>query len=446
MSDQQNSSESLKNQNQNGKVDKDTAIPSSSELETKLENLEAKVEDLQIENGVGDLSKLQNSATAKIDYLAKTDISYSWRILIAIAVMGLGVISEQAWIGWSGIVLTFLFSLPAILPLLQTWLAELLPPKRLRITVGFVGFFLATALILEYIGVYNRIYYWLTQFKYDEFGSWADWIGAFGQIAIAIIAVYIAWRQYVISKDLTIQQNRITQQQTIDNYFQGITELALNEEGLLEDWPQERAIAEGRTAAILSGIDASGKAKVLRFLSQSRLLTPLQRDRHLGRPILDGSGGYLEDRPYGVRVIDLGVMLAGTNLSHQDLRWTDLSEANMVRANLSNCDLVKANLSRTVLYEANLTNADLKSARLFYGSLENASPRSRIHPPDYQTGAYTGAVVEKANFTRVQRINEEQRCYLCSWGGKKVRATIPGGCEGIPDRLNQIREEKEKQK
>ncbi len=439
MPERESLSQDRNGQDPNGQQIEDRDSSNQTEIDSQSE-----IENLQIENGVGELSKFQQPNAPKIDYLTKTDITYSWRIFFSILVMGFGLISNQSWIGWIGIGLTITFALPAILPLLRTWLDELLPPRRLRISLGFVGFVLAIALILDYIGLYTTIYDWLTQFKYDEFGSWADWIGAFGQIAIAIVAVYIAWRQYVISKDLTIQQNRITQQQTIDNYFQGITELALNEEGLLEDWPQERAIAEGRTAAILSGVDASGKAKVLRFLSQSRLLTPLQRDRHLGRPILDGSGGYAEDRQYGVRVIDLGVMLAGTNLSYQDLRWTDLSEANMVRANLSNCDLVKANLSRTVLYEANLNSADLKSARLFYGSAETASPRSRIHLPDYETGAYTGAVVEKANFTRVQRLSEEQRCYLCAWGGKKVRATIPGGCEGIPDKLNQMRQEQEK--
>jgi len=87
-----------------------------------------------------------------------------------------------------------------------------------------------------------------------------------------VIAVYVAWRQYIISKDLTIQQNLltvqqnlITQQQTIDTYFQGISDLVLDEEGLLEDWPQERAIAEGRTAAILSSVDGGGKAKIIGF-------------------------------------------------------------------------------------------------------------------------------------------------------------------------------------
>jgi uncharacterized protein YjbI with pentapeptide repeats len=252
---------------------------------------------------------------------------------------------------------------------------------------------------------------------------------------IAILAVYIAWAQYVISKDLTLQQNLITQQQTIDTYFQGISDLVLDGEGMLEDWPQERSIAEGRTAAILSSVDGAGKAKILRFLSQSKLLVPLMRDSRLGRPMLDGSGGYAEDRPCGVRVINLGVMLAGANLSGQDLRWTELSEANMVRADLSGCDLIKANLSRTVLYDANLKGADLKGTRLFYGSLETASPRSRSLPPDYETGAYTGVVIENANLTKVQNLSEEQRYYCCAWGGELTRGTIPGGCYGIPNQL-----------
>ena len=155
----------------------------------------------------------------------------------------------------------------------------------------------------------------------------------------------------------------------------------------------------------------------------------------MGRPILDGTGGYAEDRAYGLRVIDLGVMLAGCNLAGQDLRWTDLSEANMVRANLRECDLVKANLSRTVLYEAKLMGADLKSTRLFYGSVETASPRSRTTPPNYETGECTGVVIERSNLTGVKRINDEQRFYLCAWGGEKTRATIPGGCEDIPNKL-----------
>ncbi|NJL20362.1 MAG: pentapeptide repeat-containing protein, partial [Leptolyngbyaceae cyanobacterium SM1_3_5] len=146
-------------------------------------------------------------------------------------------------------------------------------------------------------------------------------------------------------------------------------------------------------------------------------------------------GGYAEDRQYGVRVIDLGVMLAVANLVGTDLRWTDLSDANLIRANLSRCDLVKTNLARTILYEGDLSGSDLMGTRLFYGSVETASPRSRTDLPDYKTGAFTGAVIENADFSNVIRLSDEQRQYCCAWGGAATRSTIPGGCEGIPNRL-----------
>ena len=335
----------------------------------------------------------------------------------------------------SGAVVALLVSLAVILPPLQRWLSAAISPQEQVQFVAFLGLLAGLFGLATLTGVNRRFDEALNRLNSEAIGSLAEWTGALGQILIAILAVYIAWRQYVISKDLTIQQNIITQQQTIDAYFQGVSDLALDNEGLLEDWPQERAFSEGRTAAILSSVDALGKAKVLRFLSQSRLLTPLRRDRHLGRPMLDGNGGYQEDRAEGVRVIDLNVMLAGADIAGTDLRWTELSEANMVRANLSGCDLVKANLARTILYEANLSGADLKGVRLFYGPLETASPRSRIKRPDYRIGIHTGAVVENADFTGVLRLDEEQRKYCCYWCGEKSRKTIPGGCEGLPNKL-----------
>lgn len=354
--------------------------------------------------------------------------------LLAVAIMVVGLVLDNFWMGLAGALVALLVSLRIVWPGWQAAITELVSAQERATFVGTVGLIAALVGLSQISGFNRGVSRWASQLDWDAVGALGEVFGALGQIFIAVLAVYIAWRQYVISKDLTIQQNIITQQQTIDTYFQGVSDLVLDEQGLLEDWPQERAIAEGRTAAILSSIDAGGKAKVIRFLSRARLLTPLKRDRRLGRAILDGTGGYEEDRVHGVRVIDLGVMLAGANLAGTDLRWTDLSEANLVRANLNGCDLVKANLARAILYEAQLRNADLEGTRLFYGALEAASPRSRVEPPDYRTGTHTGAVVENADFTGVQ-LSEEQRCYCCAWGGSKTRSTIMGGCEGIPNKL-----------
>ncbi len=356
-------------------------------------------------------------------------------ILGSITLMILGLAIDNAWIGFMGALLTLAISLRIILPNWGKIWVQLVPEAWRAIVVSCLGLIAGIVGLLMLSGANQVPDSRNIHINWEAIGAVGEVVGALGQILIAIIAVYVAWRQYVISKELTIQQNRITQQQTIDAYFQGVSDLALNDEGLLEDWPQERAIAEGRTAAILGSVDSEGKAKIIRFLSQSKLLTPLQRDRHLGRPILDGDGGYAEDRAYGVRVISLGVMLAGADLAGTDLRWTELSEANLVRANLKNCDLVKANLSRTILYEANLAGADLMGARLFYGKAETASPRNRTDQPNYKTGEFTGAVVENADMTNVQRLSDAQRYYCCAWGGSKTRATIPGGCEGIPNKL-----------
>lgn len=369
----------------------------------------------------------------------------AWLItLTAIACIIVGLAINSIWIGMSGVIVAGVVSLRVFWLVLEPLLDEMVSPMWRSLLIAILGLISALIGLLKFAGVNQLLGDWFNRLKWEAVGTLAEWTGAVGQIFIAILAVFVAWRQYVISRDLTIQQNAltekqnlITQQQTIDTYFQGISDLVLDDEGLLEDWPQERLLAEGRTAAILSSVDAGGKAKILRFLSNAKLLTPLERDRRLGRAIFDGTGGYAEDRLCGVRVIDLGVMLAKADLSCTDLRRTDLSEANFVGINLRNCDLVKANLSRTILYQANLAGSDLKAARLFYGSLETASPRARAQPPspDYRTGAYTGAVVEDADFTGVQGLAEEQRQYCCAWGGEKTRATIPGGCEGIPNKL-----------
>lgn len=356
-------------------------------------------------------------------------------ILLSLVVMIVGLAIGNNWVAFAGAGVALLLSLRILGAATARVLNEFMSPQEKLILVSIIGATSAGIGLLYLSGWGNRFLLWYQGLNWDALGATGEVFGALGQILIAVLAVYIAWRQYVISKDLTIQQNMITQQQTIDSYFQGISELVLDEEGLLEDWPQERAIAEGRTAAILSSVDAGGKAKVLRFLSRSRLLSPLRRDLRLGRAILDGEGGYAEDRNYGVRVIDLGVMLAGATLSGTDLRWTDLSDINLIRADLRNCDLVKTNLARTILCNAVLAGSDMMGVRLFYGPVTTASPRTRADIPDYATGAHTGAVVEGADFTGVQRLSEEQRYYCCAWGGSATRATIPGGCEGIPNRL-----------
>jgi uncharacterized protein YjbI with pentapeptide repeats len=353
---------------------------------------------------------------------------------MALMILGLGI--DNIGLGYASAFATLAVSLRLVWSDWGKAWKTLIPPSWRNLIIACIGILgsLIGLVIFSNANTANEVSN--ITINWDAIGALGDLGGALGQILIAIIAVYVAWRQYIISRDLTIQQNRITQQQTIDAYFQGVSDLALGEQGLLEDWPQERVIAEGRTSAIIKSVDAEGKAKILRFLSQARLITPLQRDRHLGRPMLDGNGNYAEDRAHGVRVVDLGAMLAGADLAETDLRRTDLTDTNLVKANLTGCNLIRANLARSILYEADLSRANLRSVKLFYGSVETASPRSRKLIPNFETGEYTGAVVENADFTGVDNLSEENRYYCCAWCGSKSRKTIPGGCEGIPNKLD----------
>ncbi|TVQ06813.1 MAG: pentapeptide repeat-containing protein [Leptolyngbya sp. DLM2.Bin27] len=354
--------------------------------------------------------------------------------IVAIAIIGLGLVIGSFWLILAGSLVATLVSLRLMWPFFQEVLGEL-SPRQQSLLIAIPGSLAGLIGLMNITGINRAILTWGLGLRWDILGALGDFMGAIGQIFIAFLALFVAWRQYVISRDLTKQQNLITQQQTIDAFFQGISELVLDDEGLLEDWPQERIIAEARTAAILSSVDAGGKAKVIRFLSRSKLLTPLRRDSRLGRPILDGRGGYEADLIEGTRVIDVGAMLAAADLSGTDLRWADLSEANLIRADLRRADLVRTNFARAILYQANLAGADLMEARLFYGDVATATPRTRTGTPDYTTGANTGAVVEGANFSGVYRLSDAQCRYICAWGGTATRATVPGGCGEVPNLL-----------
>jgi uncharacterized protein YjbI with pentapeptide repeats len=368
----------------------------------------------------------------------------TWLHLLAIAIIALGIWLRYPGLTAIGCAIAFGLAAPIIYRDFRRKSPQTLA-KLLTWLITAIALAIALVVILKLCGFFEYLSTLSIRTDWNAFGALGLWGGAFGQSAIAALAAYVSWRQYIISRDLTIEQNRlnrqqniITQQQTIDNYFQGIADLVLDEDGFLEDWPQERAFAVGRTAALLGSVNAEGKARVLRFLTRSRLLIPLLRDLRLNRAILNGDGGYDEDRVTGTRVIDLGVMLAATDLARTDLRWTELSDANLSRTDFTSCDLLKANLARSILTRANFTGANLKGVRFFYGNVAAASPRSRTESPNYTTGEFTGAIVEDVDFTNVRDMSEAQRQYCCAWCGENSRQTIPGGCRDIPNRLATI--------
>lgn len=335
----------------------------------------------------------------------------------------------------SGLALLALSLLVLLPPLLRNLPKQLEDPTVLRL-IAVVALLLgcfATMLQLGWLDPYLSLWH---QRDWEAIGAIGEGVvGAFGQILVALVALLIAWQQVRVDQRLTGQQNVITQAQTIDSLIQGISELIVDEEGLLEDWPLERMLAEGRLAAVLSSIDAQGKARVLRFLSHALLLSPLRRDARLGRAILDGQGSYEVDWQDGVAVVQLHSMLRGSDLSRCDLRGVDLHGADLRGVDFSGSDLSEANLAGADLSGATLDRCCLDGTRLFFGRPQTATPSHPGRPRDLLTGAGSGAVVVEASFRGVRRLDPQQHYYLASWSGTRSRGTLPGGSRGIANQL-----------
>jgi uncharacterized protein YjbI with pentapeptide repeats len=362
--------------------------------------------------------------------------SASLRLLLGVLLTLLGLLGGWPWLVLPAALLTLVMALQQLLPPLWRLLVQRLDDGPTAVVVAMGALILTLTAIPLALGWFDPVLKLYSSGNWDAIAAIGEGVvGAFGQILVALVALAIAWRQVMVDQRLTSQQNRITQAQTIDSFIQGISQLVSDEEGLLEDWPLERMLAEGRLAAVLSSIDADGKARILRFLSHARLLTPLRRDGRLGRAILDGKGSYQEDRFHGVPVIQLNRMLQGVDLAGADLRGVDFNRADLRGTILSGADLSEANLAGCDLGGANLEGARLEGALFFLGRAQTATPRAEGVPIDQQTGAGSGAIVENINLSGARQLDPQAHFYLASWSGKRSRRTLPGGCRSVPSRL-----------
>jgi uncharacterized protein YjbI with pentapeptide repeats len=358
------------------------------------------------------------------------------QLLIAALITLLALVLGFSWLALAAALVSLVLSLVHLAPPLWSQLRARLDDEATVQTMALLTLLLALVTLSVLLGWWDPLVRIYRSGDWEAIGAIGEGvIGAFGQILVAFVALVIAWRQFQVDQRLTTQQNRITQGQTIDSFIQGISELISDEDGLLEDWPLERMLAEGRLAAVLGSIESQGKARILRFLSHARLLTPLRRDHRLGRAILDGEGNYEEDRLTGVPVINLHQVLRGVDLSGTDLRGIDFNGADLRGTNLSSCDLSEANLAGTNLCGANLDGARVEGTRFFFGQPASATPADGQRAVNLETGEGSGAQVINANFSDLRQLDDEARLYLASWSGPRSRKTLPGGVKGIPNRL-----------
>jgi len=153
-------------------------------------------------------------------------------------------------------------------------------------------------------------------------------------------------------------------QDTLQNYFDKMSELLLKEQ-LGENNTQQEGeeasnskavvIARARTLAVLRSLDPTRVASTFHFLVEAGL-----------RETVTIAGGNL-------RKVDWhGTSLLHSNLREARLTGADLSGANLNEADLRGAYLFEANLSGAYLFEANLGGADLSKANLSKANLSRA--------------------------------------------------------------------------
>jgi uncharacterized protein YjbI with pentapeptide repeats len=313
-----------------------------------------------------------------------------------------------------------------------------------------------------------------------------EFIGAIGSLVIACIVAYIAARQWLDGKRIererreladeierrheaaSEEQERIIRAQSLDAYFDGISNLLLRDDGF---GATARNLTKGRTDAILKVLKSDEKRNLVAFLYGSGLFT---LDGDSGGPVISLSGSDLSRaeltgatlRKASLSMVNLrGAQISEADLEEADLRGADLREADLrgsdlSRANLHGAVAAAAILSKVDLSEADLSGADLRggdfrSADLSRSNLSGTNLRgANLSGADLRGANLSGAnlreviltganllevrltnltSVDGADFTEAANLAAETRSYLCSIAsgahpdtGRDTRATL--GC------------------
>jgi hypothetical protein len=125
---------------------------------------------------------------------------------VAIAVTLVGLVLNLGWLGIVGSLVALLLSVQVVWEDLYAAFREVLSPRQQVLAIALLGLSIGLVGLVRFSPLGAWISTWAAQLDWDAVGALGEVFGAIGQILIAVIAVYVAWRQYVISKDLTIQQ------------------------------------------------------------------------------------------------------------------------------------------------------------------------------------------------------------------------------------------------
>ena len=103
-----------------------------------------------------------------------------------------GTIINNFFLGIIGIIATLLLSLIILLPWLKNVAAEWPSTYECMLIFGLIWVVISTIRLLKSTDIGELLIIWGRKVNWEASGTIAEWFGAFGQILIAMIAVYIA--------------------------------------------------------------------------------------------------------------------------------------------------------------------------------------------------------------------------------------------------------------
>ena len=248
-------------------------------------------------------------------------------------------------------------------------------------------------------------------------GSAGEFFGAIGSILIACVAVFIATRQYVDEKRFAreqkalmedierkneiarIEQDRLVRAQSLDSYFDGISNLILRDDILNS---KARNLSKGRTDAILKVLAPDEKRNLLAFLYGSGLITPNEESDEVVIGLSGSDLSHAQLDGFTLRNAHLGMaILKDAQITDCDLNQIDMPGADLERANLKGSEITEANLHGILGFNTNLSASDLSGTDIGGADLREAN----LSESALTDGNLSGANLRGANLVDLSLIH-----------------------------------------
>lgn len=204
-------------------------------------------------------------------------------------------------------------------------------------------------------------------------------------------------------KDLEIAQER-QQQNTLERYFDRMTELLLDRGLGPGAEPEVIRLARNWTMIALGGLDGDKNQQIVRFLQESDLIGHVLMIDLKGADLSEAKLSKAKLNDANLRDVDFSradlsmADLSRVDLRDSDLSGSDLSEAKLNEADLSGTDLSNAKLGKASLNEAKLTGADLSNSQLWEADLWGANlNRADLSGADMWGARLWRAILNNAN-------------------------------------------------